>query len=455
MALFVRISTMLGLNIFIGIILFIMYVVMMSMMIIFERDKPKNMIIWSMVFLSTQIVGYAIYLVIRHVFYKKRNSIAEKEKEDQIYDHLIANNIYDNKTCLDHEVFNFNSLAFDSHITANNSYELFNDYSTMKENLIDDLNRAKKYIICELTGFNKNDFQDLKEILISKANDNIAVRLIYDRNIGLNLVKELRRAGVKVNRFSKHNTVGRVYSNLRNAITIDGEVVYLTSLNTSKKHLEQKQEVASMFIKIKGDIVQDIDIQTRKDAVFASGKFIPYEKQNKPEYRNSVYMQYVANNANTDLELALIKAICMAKKSIQLELAQFIPTESIMSLLRFAINSNIEVRLMVPLKNDRHGKYFASRAYAKELALFGANVYLFDGYITFNAITIDEEYVVFGSFIVDREHLNTSVQSMVFIKDNKAVKSFNAMFEAGIANIYRINDAKYMLMREKFFKNFV
>ena len=138
-----------------------------------------------------------------------------------------------------------------------------------------------------------------------------------------------------------------------------------------------------------------------------------------------------------------------------MELSAFIPTESIISLLKFAINSNIQVKLMIPLKNARHGKYFASRAYAKELALLGANVYLFDGYINFNAITIDDEYVIYGSFIVDREHLNTSPQSMLFIKDSKAVKNFNEMFNNGVDNSYRISNAKLMLLREKFFKNFV
>ena len=110
---------------------------------------------------------------------------------------------------------------------------------------------------------------------------------------------------------------------------------------------------------------------------------------------------------------------------------------------------------MVPLKNNRYGKYFASRAYAKQLALFGANVYLYDGYINFNAITIDDEYVICGSYVIDREHLNTSLQSMLFIKDNKAVKNFNSIFKKGIENSYRINDAKVLLLREKFFKNFV
>lgn len=428
---------------------------MLTMMIILERDKPRNMIIWSIIFLLTQILGYVVYLIIRHVFYKKRNSFNVKLKEDEIYDKLIFNNLYNNKTLCNHEVFEFNSLAFNAKTTENNQYEIFHDYSKLKENLENDLNKAKKYIILELTKINHKEFQDIKNILIEKANANVLIKLVYDRVINLKLLKELKEAGVKVYRFSKFNTVGRVYSNLRNLVVIDGVISYIANLNISNKQLRSKKETAYTFMKLKGDVVQDINIQTHKDTVFASGKFIPYEKHEKPSCVNNSYIQFVANDAKSDMELALIKAICMAKHSIQLELAEFIPTESIKSLLHFAINSNIQVRLMVPLKNDRHSNYYASRAYAKELALLGANVYLFDGYINFNAITIDDEYAIFGSYIVDREHLNTSPQTMLFIKEQKVVKNFNDMFNKGVENSYRINNAKFMLLREKFFKNFV
>ena len=446
---------MLALKIIFGIVSCLSYLTLMTTMIILERDKPKNIIIWSIVFLLTQYVGYVIYLLIRHVFYKKRNSFSIKQKEDEIYEDLISNQLNDNKTKCEHEVFNFNSLAFNTHTTSNNSFEFIHDYEEMKESLIEDIKSAKKYIFLELTKINTKDFQDIKDVLIEKASENVTVKFVHERMLNFRLVKEMKTAGIKVYRFSKFNTIGKVYANLRNAITIDGEIVYIANLNVSNRQLKSSKETSSSFIKLKGDIVQDVDIQTRKDTIFASGKYIPYQKLEESQYNNNNLIQFVANNANTDLELAIIKAICMAKKSIQLQLSQFIPTESIKSLLRFAINSDIQVRLMVPLKNDMHGKYFASRAYSKELALFGANVYLFDGYINFNAITIDDEYVILGSYIVDREHLNTSPQSMFFIKDSKAVKNFNDKFNDGINNSYRISNAKYMLVQEKFFKNFV
>lgn len=446
---------MIGLFICIGIVLGILYVIMMSMMIIFERDKPKNIIIWSVVFLATQIVGYVIYILIRQVFYKKKNSLKTKEKEDEIYNNLISLKLNNTSSNVQHDVLSFNKLAYNANITVNNNYEILTERADFKEKLINDLSNAEKYIILELTKVNVADFEDIKNILIEKAKENVSVKFVYDRCHASKMIKELKRCGVKVYRFSKYNTVGKVYANLRNLISIDGEVVYFANLKASNKQFKTNVETTCSFIRVKGDVIQDIDVSAHKDAIFASGKFIEFEKTDKSTYSNNCVMQYVVNDASTDMELVLIKAICMAKKSVQLELSQFIPTESIMSLLKFAINSNIEVRLMVPLKNYSFGTYFASRAYAKELALIGAKVYLYDGYINFNATTIDDEYVIFGSYIVDREHINTSPQSMLLIKDNKAVKVFNEMFKEGINNSYKINDAKFMLLREKFFKNFV
>lgn len=436
-----------------AIVLFILYVVMFSTMAILERDRPKNIIIWSIVFLVSQIVGYIIYIVLKFENHKKKSSLLIKQKEDQIYENLIAPTLYDNSVKLEHEVLEFNNLAFNSKITRNNFYQIFNDFYEFNDRLIEDLMLAKNYIIFELSQINATNFDRIKNALLDKVKQNVMIKIVLNKSINSKLVKELKLAGIKVYKLSKHRTIGYEYASLRNIITIDGETLYLANLNIGEKHYKAQTMFAA--IKLKGDVVQDVDVQVHKDTIFASGKFIPYTTHEKANFSNNNYIQFISNQVNTDLELAIIKAICSAKRSIQLQLTQFIPSESIMSLLNFAINSNIEVRLMIPLKNEQQGKYFASRAYAKEVALLGANVYLFDGYINFNAITIDDEYILYGSFVIDREVLNTSPQSLLIIKDNKAIKNFNDTFNKGIDNSYRINNAKFMLLREKFFKNFV
>lgn len=436
-------------------ILSIIYIIMMSIMIIFERDKPRNIIIYTALFLFTQIVGYCIYLISRLFLNKKKASLQTKNIEDEIYVNLSKKALKEvdvNSNC---DIVNFNKLAFNANLTVNNNYEIITSYKKLKDSICADIKKASHYILLELTKVNKQDFEPIKNALIEKAKEGVIVKFVHDKFINLRLKKELKSKGVKVYKFSKFNTIGNIYENNRDIISIDGNVAYLSNFNIKKRQINSKFEIMDCFIKLKGDILQSINLELHKDTIFASGKYIEYKKQVANELSNACEMQYVSNQFEKDLELLIIKAISLSKKSIQLQLKEFIPTESIMSLLNFAINSNIQVKLMVPLKSNGHSKFYATRAYSKELALLGANVYLYDGYIRFNAITIDDEYVLTGSYKMDREHIGSALQNVILIKDGKAVASLNKLFENGINNSYRINNAKYMLLREKFFKNFV
>lgn len=433
----------------------LLYVVMMSVMIIFERDKPRNIIVWSMLFLFTQIIGFSLYIANRFVFDAKKKELIKKQHEDGVYGNLINTKIYNKHLNVDDELFNFNQKAYNAKLTQKNNYQILTNYLDFKQDLISSIKSSKCYIILELKKINRKDFEDIIPHLIAKAEEGVAIKIVHDKLINLKLKKELINNGIKVYRFSKYNTLGGVYANLRNQIVIDGKVAYIVNTNIKCKQLEETSDKSEVIFKLSGEIVEEIDIVSHQDYVFASGKFMDYNPASKLDVTTKSLMQYISNEFSTDIELLIIKAICSAKKSIQLELEEFIPTESIMSLLRFAINSNIEVRLMVPLKTNNHSKYFATRAYAKELALMGANVYLYDGYINFNGIVIDNEYVLYGAYSMDREHISMGIQSVILFKDSNLVDYFNKLFDKDINNSYRINNAKYMLLREKFFKNFV
>lgn len=428
---------------------------MESIMIIFERDKPRNMIIWTIIFLFSSIIGYVVYIFVRLAYNKNKKSLITKQKEDNIYQNLIIDKLSKVESDYYNELHNFNYLGYNARLTDHNLVELYTSYSKFSTALIKEINQANKFILIELTSVNKKAFENIKSALMSKSKSGVMIKFLYDFHINHKLIKQLKQSGIKVYKFSKHNTYSKMYQNIRNIISVDGKVCFSADLDMKKNQLNGKVDVANLFMKFKGDVVQDIDVAIHQDIIFASGKFIDYKEKVRDTYQTSTKIQYVTNEYSRDLELLIIKSICIAKKSIQLQLEEFIPTESIMSLLRFAINSNIEVRLMVPLKTNRHSKYFASRAYAKELALYGANVYLYDGFIRYNAITIDNQYTICGSFTINREYINTSVQNIFIIEDENVISNLNKMFDTAVNNSYRISNAKYMLLREKFFKNFV
>lgn len=445
---------MLALKIILTVLLILIFSAMLVIMVIFERDKPRNIILWAFVLLLLPIIGEVAYIIHRSIYYKKRKTLLVKQKEDKIYSNLISNELWQNDSN-GGELFDFNKMAFNANLTTNNYYEMINSYAKFKESLIKDIQNANSYILFEFVNINFLDFQTVFNALKNRAQAGVNVRFVYQKHIKKSNLKILKSYGIKVNRFSKHNTMGSVYSNLRNSIVIDGKIAYSGNFNIRKQDLNPKYDVLNTYIKFKGEIVQEIDIKLHEDVVFASGKFLDYNAPSKEKYLQPSKIQFVSNEVETNIELLLIKAICMAKSSIWLQLNTFIPTESIMSLIRFAINSKIEVKLILPINADKHSKYYASRAYAKELALFGADVYLFDGFIRFNAITIDSNFVLYGSFILDREHIGTSQQSVFVIEDSKAVNYFKKTFDLSIDNSYKIANAKMLLVKERFAKNFV
>lgn len=434
--------------------LIIVLIAMSSVMIIFEKGKPRAIILWLSLFVFTSLFGGVFYLISKIVYYKKSEALKIKINEDEIYQTLISNQLLKSSKQEEDDYFLYNQLGYNSNTYINNDCEFFHTYAKFQSNLLKEIDNSKEYIIFELTQLSAYDFEWLKQPLLNKLNDGVVVKIIYDKSVNRKVKKELVKAGAKIYRFSDLRTLDQKFINRRNVIVIDGDVAYLGKIGTKSCQLKEKSIVSNMFVKFKGEIVQSIDLSAHKDVVFASGKYMEY---NKPEFnaKNQIKMQYIANNINQDFELMLIKAICMAKKSIQIQVEEFIPTESIMSMLKFALNSKIEVKLMIPLKSEHSMRYYASRAYAKELALYGANCYLYDGFIKFNSMVIDSTYGLYGSFSLNRGLINESLQDVIIINDEKSVSHLSKTFDAGVENSYRINNAKFLLLREKFFKNFI
>ncbi len=445
---------MLGLRIIFGIIFVLLYFIMVSVMIIFERKKPRVVIGWISIFLLTQCLGYIAYLLVRCVMVKKKNSLLIKEKEDEIYSKLVSKHIDDNDIHCEDDIFTFNKMLYGASTTEKNSFEVFTSYAKFKENLIKEIKNANNYIFIELKQFDPLDFEDFKQLLINKAKDDLVVRLSFDCHIPRKLKKELKLAGAKIYKFSKLNSINKSYSNQRSIISIDGKTIYIGDFLTKKaKNSKIQIDYAHSYIKLKGEVVQNIDLTLRQDLAFSSGKYIEYNKIHREEVESNTKIQYISNNIDLDFELLLIKAICTAKKSIQLQVNDFVPTDSIISLLKYATNSHLQVKLMISLREHNQSKKFASRAFAKELALLGANVYLYDGYINYNAIVLDDEYVLVGAYSLNRNLVSSSLQSVLVVKDEHVVNHYNKAFEDGIKNSYRVNNAKYMLIREKIFKS--
>ena len=279
----------------------------------------------------------------------------------------------------------------------------------------------------------------------------VIVKCIYDkcRFKDRKVLKELRESGVRVCNFNKKDTFNKYYKNAKNLISIDGVKTYIYN-SFEYKAKEKPVSCSNLYYKLQGEVNKSIDLDCHLDMSFATQKY--YELENT-EYlpMGEMEMQYVSSVMDKDFEGLLLKAINDAKKQIILHINKFIPTPAIKQALSMAILSGIDVKIM--LSKNSTMSYYASRAYLKEMAMYGATAYIYDGVIGSNFVIIDNLTFV-GNFSLVNLEIRNNLQSVLIINDKDFSRKTQLYFNELVNNSYRICKPKNVLFKEKIFKKF-
>ena len=102
-----------------------------------------------------------------------------------------------------------------------------------------------------------------------------------------------------------------------------------------------------------------------------------------------------------EIKDAYIKMINKASKYVYIQTPYFIPDESIMTALRLAINSGVDVKIIIPGIPDKSSVYLASLSFVYDLLELGIEVYTYNGFIHAKNIIIDDYVVSIGSTNID------------------------------------------------------
>ncbi|MFQ6724390.1 MAG: hypothetical protein ACLRFE_03565, partial [Clostridia bacterium] len=116
-----------------------------------------------------------------------------------------------------------------------------------------------------------------------------------------------------------------------------------------------------------------------------------------------------------------------------------------------AIMSGVDVKIM--LSKAGSDKYYASRAYLKEMAMVGATAYIYDGVIGSNFVIIDN-LTLLGNFSLVNLEIRNNLQDILLINDQKFTNNTQLYFNELVNNSYRICKPKNILFKEKIFKRF-
>ncbi len=429
-------------------------VYIVGIIIFLENRSPHRTLYWFLILAFLPVVGLILYLFFgrsasRYKYFSKMNHadiplLKEKIKNSTVsLDNLYVNNVRLN---INKRLPCIISAITPSYVTVNNRCRILNNGREKFEAIFDAMEQAQHHIHLEYF-IVKNDHlgNKLKELLVTKAQEGVKVRFLYDglgsRKLGRQYLKELREANVEVAAFQPFTlplpSTWLNYRNHRKILVVDGKSGFLGGLNIGDEYIDGGKRFPfwrDTHLEIKGEALDFLQGVFVSDWEFTTGKKIN-EKALFPERAiiGGQATQIAASGPDGNWEAihhAYFTAIATAKKSVHITTPYLILDDSTATALKAAALSGIDVKIVFPgTYHDHKIVYWASFSYFTELLRAGVQIYLYQkGFVHAKTLTVDSEVAVIGTANMDMRSFYYSFEINAFIYNHEIAMELEKTF---------------------------
>jgi cardiolipin synthase len=362
----------------------------------------------------------------------KRNKLFDSKSELNNYKNTIALLLNNSKSIL----------------TEYNSVNLYYDGESMISALKQALLNAKNSIHFQFYIIERGKiYEEIRDILIKKAKEGVAVRIIYDDFGSWALkkkdVKTFTKNGIEMFAFGKvrfHQLTSKSnFRNHRKIVVVDGKTGFTGGMNIADRYVygnEYFQWWRDTHMKIKGEAVNVLQLIFLVDWFFVSKQqiFIDHERYfPKSVIDEKCNIQIAASGPDSDwasIMQTYFYAISSAKKNIYITSPYFMPNESVLTAIKVAALSGVDVRIILPGKSDSKIVYWATLAYVQDLLEAGVKVYLYSkrAFNHAKTISIDGEFSSIGSVNMDTRSFEYNFEITAIVYDKSIALSLENQF---------------------------
>ena len=436
-----------GLNL----ILFSLYQVVVILTIIhvvMDNRQPSKTMAWALVIWFVPVAGIIFY------FFFGVNTRKEKYISQHSMDQLTKRAMLEfveqrdlklpaeQKAMIDLFVNENLSLPF-----KDNAIKIFNDGYTFFPALLHEISLAKDHIHIDMYIFEDDALGYLvADALIDKAREGVEVKVIYD-DVGCWSVKHrfferMREEGIEVVPFlpvrfpsftSKVN-----YRNHRKLIVIDGRTGFIGGMNIALRYVKgtKTQPWRDTMVQITGSGVYSLQRSFLVDWYFVDRTMISSRKYYPPIGLppNDCLLQTITSGPVTpypEIMQGFVHMILSAKRYIYIETPYFLPTEPVLFALKTAALGGVDVRVMVPYRNDARFVEWSSRSYLREMIDTGVKVMLYQaGFLHAKIMVCDDQVCTCGSANVDFRSFENNFEANLFIYDKAVAEQMRDIYLA-------------------------
>jgi len=423
--------------------------------LLLENRNPARSLSWVLVLLFVPVLGMFFYVLFGQDLRKKK--IISKKSIRRVTDRPVAS--FDISK-LDAGLMSDNQLNLikmlyknsDAAGYAYNKIEILPTGERTFDAVFNAIRNAKEHIHIEFFIFDDDKISNqLREILIQKAQEGVRVRMIYDYwgsfDLSKRYLKSLRDAGVYVCsflpfRFRFQFSSSRInYRNHRKLVIVDGKIGFTGGLNIADRYIYGNTlgKWRDTFVSFEGAAVHGLQLLFLVDWYFVDRKLITDEKYfPTPEVFDTNLVQIVSSGPDSDWEAimqGIASAIMSATRYIYIQSPYFMPNEVIASCIQMASLSGVEVRLMIPFRSDSRLSDASTFSFLGQALEAGVRVYHYkNGFLHSKAIVIDDSISIVGSCNLDERSFVHNFEANAFIYETKTALKLKDLFVNDMAN---------------------
>ncbi|OIJ10125.1 cardiolipin synthase [Anaerobacillus arseniciselenatis] len=411
-----------------------------AIVIFLENRHPSKTVTWLMVLAIFPVLGFFFYLMFGQNHRKMKTFTKKAIMDEQALDSIEGSKHLNEKELS--KMGEDQQLLFRlAHRLANNPISFATETKVLTDgketftHILKALEDATNHIHMEYYIVRNDEIgNEIKEILIEKAKAGVQVRFLYDAvgcfQLSKSYVKQLSDAGVEMVAFAPvkmpflNHKIN--YRNHRKIIIVDAKVALVGGLNIGDEYLGKNQYFGhwrDTHLYVQGEAVRSLQLIFLRDWYYMTRETLLKQSYLSPELPKQQQLggvQMIASGPDTRWEVIkklFFSMITSSKKSIWIASPYFIPDDDILSALKIAALSGVDVRILVPNRPDKRIVFYASRSYFPELLEAGVKIYEYNrGFMHSKILIVDNEIASIGTANMDMRsfHLNFEVNAFLY-----------------------------------------
>jgi cardiolipin synthase len=310
--------------------------------------------------------------------------------------------------------------------------------------MMEDMKQATSYIFLEYFIINHGKMWDeMLTLLKEKASEGVEIKIIYDdfgsSGLSYHYPKKIKTKNLEIIQFNPmrlHINFAQNYRDHRKIAVIDGKIGYTGGINIGDEYINLIKRFGHWHdagIRLEGDAVWSLVIGFLENWRFSTKKDINYEDYYiKHEVVSKGYVIPFSDtplDRETTIKNLYLSLIASATKSIEITTPYLIIDNELLTALKYASKSGIDVSIIIPYVPDKKLIFMVTESFLPELMDAGVKIYRYTpGFIHSKMMIADHKRALIGTANLDFRSLYLHFENMVYLEKNDAISDMERFF---------------------------